>query len=118
MPDAPQNVRVEAFGNDFVEISWSPPETGGGTTLLHYRIEMKEAKRRVFQRAGQVPASTTRFRIEGLDIDRLYLLRVAGINKFGTGEFSEPVEQMTNAPFEAPKIQEPPRIVSIDNKVN
>jgi titin len=118
VPDAPQNLKVESFGSDFVELSWSPPEIGGGSSLLHYRIEMKEAKRRVFQRAGQVPANTTKFRVEGLDIDRLYLFRVAGINKFGTGEFCAPVEQTTNVPFEAPQIHEPPTIVSINDKVN
>ncbi|KAI6190036.1 hypothetical protein M3Y97_00073200 [Aphelenchoides bicaudatus] len=116
VPEAPQNLKVESFGSDFVEISWMPPESGS-SSLLHYRIEMKEAKRRVFQRAGQVPANTTRFRIEGLDIDRLYMFKVAAINKFGTGEFCTPVEQTTNVPFEAPQIEKPPRIVSIDEKM-
>lgn len=78
---------------------------------------MKEAKRRVFQRAGQIPANETKFRVENLDLNRTYLFKVAAINKFGTGEFSEPIEQDTNASFKAPTITSAPQIVSIDDKV-
>ncbi|KAI6213450.1 Immunoglobulin I-set domain protein [Aphelenchoides besseyi] len=116
VPDAPESLRIVEFGVNFVKLEWEKPISDGGSPIKFYRIEMKQQNRRAFKRAGQVDGTERSFVIADLDENTTYEFRVAGINKFGTGDFTG-TELTTENQFTAPVISVPPRVKEFSEKL-
>ncbi|KAI6186493.1 hypothetical protein M3Y98_00138600 [Aphelenchoides besseyi] len=116
VPDAPESLRIVNFGVNFVKLEWEKPISDGGSPIKFYRIEMKQQNRRAFKRAGQVDGIERSFVIADLDENTTYEFRVAGINKFGTGDFKS-TELTTENQYSAPVISAPPRIKEFSEKL-
>lgn len=81
-------------------------------------VEKKDINRRVFHRVGQVSGHKKDIFVEELDYETTYVFRVAAINRFGVGEFSDSlVEVSTGIPYVAPAMSEPPSVSQISDKV-
>ena len=52
--------------------------------------------------------------IDDLAMDTEYIVRVAAINKYGTGEFTESEPIQTGTPYNKPTVTEAPLVVDID----
>ncbi|VDP16181.1 unnamed protein product, partial [Onchocerca flexuosa] len=89
VPDVPENPRIIDVSSDIVSVAWDAPKDDGGSKIIGYVIEKKEISRRTFHHVIQVTDAKTKCLIEDLDADTEYIFRVAAINKYGTGEFSE-----------------------------
>ena len=72
---------------DSVELSWTPPADNGGSEIIRYIVEKREALRMVWQKAG----STTdhHISIPRLSDNTQYVFRVAAENSVGVGEWEE-----------------------------
>jgi len=62
-------------------------------------IEKKGTHRRLFQRAGQVSSHTHEFFVDDLEMETPYTFRVAALNRFGIGEYSNEAEICTGTYF-------------------
>ena len=83
-----------------ITISWSPPESDGGSPITGYTIEKKETSSTRWAKANRDTVSETTFTIKDLIEGKKYEFRVAAINKAGTGPFSEPSEpRITKPPY-------------------
>ena len=82
-----------------ITISWSPPESDGGSPITGYTIEKKETSSTRWTKAHRDSVSETTFTVKDLMEGKEYEFRVAATNKAGTGPFSEPSE---------PRIAKPP----------
>lgn len=76
----------------------------GGSQITGYLVEKKDINRRVFQRVGQVSGHKRDIFVEDLDYETTYVFRIAAINRFGIGEFSDTVEVSTGMPYVAPVV--------------
>lgn len=73
-----------------VSLKWGEPDTDGGSDVTGYIIEVREAIRRTWQRAGTTDASDKReFTVTPLLEGQQYMFRVAAENECGVGEFAE-----------------------------
>ena len=72
-----------------VELSWTPPLTTNGR-LTSYHIDYQSDNRSLIHDNGEVnlPASTTRYTVTGLEENTLYHFTVSAENSAGRGEGS------------------------------
>ena len=99
VPEAPSKPEVTAVDRTQISISWSPPESDGGSPITGYYIEKKERSSTKWMKAKREPVTDTTLTIKDLIEGKEYEFRVAAVNKAGTGPFSEPSE---------PRIAKPP----------
>lgn len=84
-------------------VEWRNSHSDGGQPVTSYVVEKKEHGRRAFHKVGtvsfkslkrakamfQVSSGKTSMLIEDLESDTPYIIRVAAVNKYGIGEFTE-----------------------------
>uniref|UniRef100_A0A1I7SFQ9 Ig-like domain-containing protein n=1 Tax=Bursaphelenchus xylophilus TaxID=6326 RepID=A0A1I7SFQ9_BURXY len=116
VPGAPTSIYVKEVGDDFATVTWDKPDNDGGAQVLSFVVEKKEANRRVFQKVGQSSGRSKEMFIDDLDMETEYLIRVAAVNKFGVGDFSEPVGITTGIPYTAPVPTSPPEVLHLSTK--
>ncbi len=86
-PDAPRFPAVETIGDDYVNLSWKPPQWDGGSAITNYIIEKREPSMTSWIACGR-----TRFclhQVTGLNPQRSYEFRVLAENIFGKSDPSE-----------------------------
>ena len=69
-------------------ITWTPPNSDGGTPLTHYVIEKKEPKSTRWSQVTKEKVKESTFKVEDLIEGKEYEFRVAAVNKAGQGPFS------------------------------
>ncbi|VDK28542.1 unnamed protein product, partial [Gongylonema pulchrum] len=116
VPGVPENGQVVDIGTDCATIRWDAPSDDGGSAITGYVVEKKEASRRAFHRFTQVSGTTLMCVIDELEMNTAYIVRIAAINKYGTGEFMELSRFQTATPFSAPTVQRPPNIRNITSE--
>ena len=94
-PDIPDVTDVD---RTHIGISWSPPESDGGSPITSYLIEKKDTSSTRWIKIKETIIDTE-FTIRDLTEGQTYEFRVAAVNKAGPGPFSEPTE---------PKLCKPP----------
>ncbi len=45
MPGAPRNLTVKEVNKDYITVAWEAPESDGGTPVIQYIVEKKDATR-------------------------------------------------------------------------
>jgi titin len=95
IPEQPQHMFITEIGHDYATVNWDKPTYDGGSQITGYVVEKKDINRRVFQRVGQVSGHKRDLFVEDLDYENTYVFRIAAVNRFGIGEFSDTVEVST-----------------------
>ena len=105
-------VKVTECGTDYIQVTWSPPETDGGEMISGYLIEKREGEfgrwiralgfpiRKPNVKVSQICATSlvvivqyfVFFQVENLTSDEVYQFRVFAKNLVGNSEPSEPSE--------------------------
>lgn len=74
---------------DSVTLEWKPPKDDGGSPVLGYVIEKREAMRMTWSRVDKTMNDKTEKLVKGLVEGDEFYFRVAAVNRQGTGEFLE-----------------------------
>lgn len=87
------------------KISWEAPEDDGGTPIVSYTLERREASKKTYMPVMSGENVLT-FTVKDLYINCEYYFRVKALNKVGAGEYLElrnPViiEEIKRKPFSA-----------------
>ena len=100
VPEAPGKPEVTAVDSKQITISWSPPESDGGSPVTGYIIESKETTSTRWTKSHRDSVTETTLTVKNLLEGKEYVFHVAAVNKAGTGPFSEPSEpRITKPPF-------------------
>ena len=73
-------------------ITWTLPDSDGGSPITHYIVERKEAVQVRWVRAHRDTIKDITLKVEDLTLGHEYQFHVAAVNKAGQGPFSEPSE--------------------------
>lgn len=94
-PSVPRNLAVKGCSKDYIDITWEPPETDGGSEILQYVIEKRDMTRGVgmWMVSGTVSANERSFRALKLFQGNAYQFRVCAENRVGVG----PAVEMTQS---------------------
>ncbi|CAD6186687.1 unnamed protein product [Caenorhabditis auriculariae] len=109
-PPAPSDISVTQIESDALTVEWNPPSDNNGAAITSYVIEKKEEGRRKFHKVATVSGAKTSYIVDELEMASSYIIRVAAVNKFGTGDFVETKPVTTGSPFGAPVISSAPEI--------
>ena len=86
-PKAPKAAPViQELGTDFVDLSWSPPESDGGSPITGYQLERLDISGRSWLPVNKEPISDTSYRVKELREGVQYEFRVRALNALGMGE--------------------------------
>lgn len=97
VPSMPRNISVTSVSERSIAIRWDEPESDGGCDITSYTVEMREASKRTWQRAGTVDAGEGNrvFEAVALTEGQQYVFRVAAENQCGVGEWAEMTQSVT-----------------------
>ena len=79
---------IQELGADFVDLSWSPPESDGGSPITGYQLERLDISGRSWLPVNKEPISDTSYRVKELREGVQYEFRVRAHNAQGLGEAS------------------------------
>ena len=91
VPPGPPHIEdVSNIAHDGMTISWSAPESDGGSEITNYLIEKKDRSGIKWTRCNRQKVTDLSFRVTGLATGHEYEFRVAAENIVGVGEPSLP----------------------------
>ncbi|KAK3083483.1 hypothetical protein FSP39_023775 [Pinctada imbricata] len=87
VPSPPEGpVEYSEINRDSVTLSWKPPVDDGGSKLLSYIIEKREASRSMWAKCDVIDASNTLYTATGLTPGKEYHFRISAMNDVGSSE--------------------------------
>lgn len=86
LPSSPRDLKVTDVTEDTVGLEWSPPDNLGGTDLLGYVIEKRDASRTQWVKVGQAKPELNRYNVRNLLEGRDYVFRIFAENTEGLSE--------------------------------
>uniref|UniRef100_A0A8C5C8N8 Titin n=1 Tax=Gadus morhua TaxID=8049 RepID=A0A8C5C8N8_GADMO len=89
-PGSPHVEDVSQIAHDGMTITWSAPESDGGSEVTNYIIEKKDRTGIRWMRCNRQKVTDLSFRVTGLTTDHQYEFRVAAENVAGLGVPSMP----------------------------
>uniref|UniRef100_A0A3P8SYB0 Titin n=1 Tax=Amphiprion percula TaxID=161767 RepID=A0A3P8SYB0_AMPPE len=89
-PGSPHIEDVSNIAHDGMTITWSAPETNGGSEIISYIIEKKDRTGIKWTRCNRQKVTDLSFRVTGLTTGHEYEFRVVAENIVGAGEPSLP----------------------------
>lgn len=97
-------------GDKQVTLSWSAPQSLGGSTLLGYRVESRSSGGAWSVRINSTNSSSTTTVVTGLSNGTAYDFRVAAVTSAGVGGFGEPSSIVipSGAPSRVPSVSASP----------
>ncbi|CAF4929782.1 unnamed protein product, partial [Rotaria sp. Silwood1] len=99
---------------DSITISWGPCKDDGGSELIGYVIERRDASRNVWQRIGYNDPSTFTYTATGLTEDAAYHFRVFAENSVGMSPALTTVDPIiAKSPYTRPDKPEGPLLTKI-----
>ncbi|EJW75441.1 hypothetical protein WUBG_13651, partial [Wuchereria bancrofti] len=116
VPGAPENAHITDIGSCSAKVHWDAPSDNGGSAITGYIVEKKEESRRVYHRVAQVASEQMDYYMDDLKMNTSYMIRIAAMNKYGTGEYLECISFKTSLPFEAPSVTHPPVISNVTDQ--
>lgn len=112
-PGSPTHLRADEFAGDALTLYWNPPCDDGGSPILNFIVEKKEAHSSTWTKISSY-CTVPFIRVRNLKIGKEYDFRVLAENKYGQSEpaiTSEPIR--ARHPFDVPNAPGIPR--SIDS---
>lgn len=98
MPTGP--LAVTDVQREAISLSWQAPVDDGGSPILNYIVEKRDAMKNTWSKVHKVPASTTEICATGLFENTEYFFRVVAENKAGQSEALETDSAtMAKSPF-------------------
>ena len=89
-PSAPGKPIISDIAADKATVTWTPPESDGGSKLLGYIVEKCDTKSEHWVKVNRTPVKELTMRLEDLIIGHNYQIRVYAENKVGSGPPNEP----------------------------
>lgn len=88
LPGPCKDIKASDITKSSCKLTWEPPEYDGGSPILHYVLERREAGRRTYipVMSGENKLSWT---VKDLIPNGEYFFRVKAVNKIGGGEYIE-----------------------------
>ena len=97
-PGPPRDLTATAVSSSAIELSWSPPGSGGSSAIIGYRIERSRTRTGGWGEIEDDTGNTrTTYRDTGLSPNTTYYYRVSAINSFATGDPSN-IDDATTEP--------------------
>ena len=97
-PGPPRDLTATAVSSSAIDLSWSPPGSGGSSAITGYRIERSSTRTGGWGEIEDDTGNTrTTYRDTGLSPNTTYYYRVSAINSFATGDPSN-VDDATTEP--------------------
>jgi len=87
-PSPPRNLKVVETNKDYVVLSWSSPDSDGGSPLTGFLVERKDVTKTSFVSAGRCDAGTFQFRVTKLIEGNEYEFQVAVENEIGQSDWA------------------------------
>lgn len=102
-PGKPNNLQVMEVMKESVVLSWQPPTNTGGSDIIGYTVEKRDAKRNTWAQVANIDSETTTYAVQKLIEGNEYFFRVSAKNDMGTGESAE-IDRGTVAkcPYDVP----------------
>lgn len=104
VPLEPANVEIFGIDSDELSVRWSPSEDADSFEVRKYVVQHREFSDKVYTSASQ-PASDDKtqytFRIQPLEPETTYMVRVGAVNKYGENYNDESTHRTepTRKPF-------------------
>lgn len=95
VPEAPSAVDVSDILSSSANISWSPPQSDGGTPVIGYFVERSTSSSDRWVRQNREPISELIYHQDNLMEGTEYLYRVVAVNKRGESSPSLPCQPFT-----------------------
>ena len=93
-PAAPSMPRITDTTKHSISMTWTRPMYDGGSNVSGYVVEILEEGSEQWYRATTKVIKTNEYMAAGLIANKKYRFRVAAVNNNGTGEFSEPSNEI------------------------
>lgn len=94
-PAPPSMPRITDTTKHSISMTWTRPMYDGGSDVTGYVVEILEEGTEQWYRATTKAINTNKYVAAGLAANKKYRFRVAAVNSNGTGEFSEPSDEVT-----------------------
>ena len=101
--------------NEAVTLYWKVPDDDGGSDIINYVLEMKEANKKNWNLVSSTVQST-KWRVSKLVEGKEYVFRVCAENKMGKSEWLETVPYVAKLPFDPPQTPEKPTVTDVTRK--
>lgn len=88
LPGQCKSISPSEVTKNSCKISWEPPESDGGSPILHYILERREAKKKTFMPV-MPGVNVLDFVVKDLMLNGEYYFRVKAVNRIGSGEYLE-----------------------------
>lgn len=88
LPGPCKDIIASNITKNSCKISWAPPDSDGGSPILHYCLQRREAGRRTYV-AVMSGENKVSWPVKDLIPNGEYYFRVKAVNKIGGGEFIE-----------------------------
>lgn len=89
-PDAPGKPQVSDITDKSAMVTWTPPQSDGGSHISGYFLEKSEVNLDRFVRVSRIAIKETKYQVDELVKGKEYVFRVMAENKVGLGPASEP----------------------------
>lgn len=112
-PFPPIDIYVIQASKSAMVISWSKPESDGGSPIIGYHIESKDQSSILWTKLNRIPVTENRYKVTSIEEGLTYEFRVYAENMAGIGPCSKPSE-----PVVARDRCDPPRSLTVTNITN
>lgn len=112
VPAPPNNPKVVKVGRNYVDLTWEPPTTDGGSKITGYIIEKREIGSALWHKCNEYNVTTPNFTASNLIEKSDYEFRIIAVNAAGKSEPSActpPVKCCEVLGGEKPEILRPVR---------
>ncbi|NDC47898.1 MAG: hypothetical protein EBZ61_02240 [Micrococcales bacterium] len=119
LASAPKSPAVSQLTATGLTLSWSAPDSDGGSALMDYRVEQSSDGGSSWTPMVRQASTVTSFQVTGLTPAISYQFRIASVNGLGNSPYSTVVSATTNsAPPSAPRSLEISQITSTGMLLN
>lgn len=99
VPGKPDKPKIQGHDRDYIDISWDPPRSNGGSPITHFDVERRDTKTGRWVKANMAPVKGTTYHDDRVLEGHQYEYRVIAVNSAGPGAPSDPSEVATAKPM-------------------
>ncbi|XP_041468950.1 twitchin-like isoform X3 [Lytechinus variegatus] len=115
LPGSPTDVKVTAYNEETVTLTWEAPKDDGDSPVSHYVMEYKE-KRATNWEVAESRVRDKTYQVTGLTEGKEYLFRVSAVNSVGASKPTQTDKpQLCKEPSEPPDAPDAPKVIATAN---